>query len=349
MFQTFQNKRILVTGHTGFKGQWLCETLNLFGAEIYGLATTDAYHPIFSNLAENVDEEILCDIRNFDKLKTILMKVKPQVIFHFAAQALVPEAHKYPIQTWETNSIGTLNLLEAVQELDYRPAIIAATTDKVYKFSNKAGGNQENDELGGNEHYSLSKVASELILKLYSTDPTFKYPISAVRSGNVIGGGDTNLSRIIPGIIHALEIEEELEIRNLIGVRPWLHVLDSISGYLTVAHQMLSGRHFTNSVWNLGPSLSEHLSVREILEIVKEIHPTLKFKEKVQNSLTESDSLLIDASKINKELGWKPQFTTKQAIEKTLCWYMDYSDKKIATSDQTSNYFNSLERGKSEN
>jgi CDP-glucose 4,6-dehydratase len=336
----YQNKKVFVTGHTGFKGSWLVSILHLVGAEIKGYAlapenSNDLYPTIDG---DKLCESVISDIRDKPTLTKELLAFQPDFIFHLAAQPLVLRSYEIPCDTFEINVIGTAYLLEAVRSLNKPCSVVLITTDKVYDNKEWHYAYRENDNLGGYDPYSASKAASELIINSYRNSffnvnaysKHFK-AIASARAGNVIGGGDWARDRIIPDIVRALQNEQSIEVRNPFSVRPWQHVLEPLVGYLLLAAKLAGSPSSYSGAWNFGPSMEDNISVKDIVETAIYIFGKGQYHTPLSsNNVHEAGLLKLDISKAINELNWRPKWTAKQAIEKTLAWYLN--DTKTAFS-----------------
>ena len=343
------NKRILVTGHTGFKGSWLSIALNEIGAHLYGLSLSNnnpnsLYQS--ANIGKLYVKEYFIDIRDYNGIKTIIDEINPEYVFHLAAQSLVLMSIKNPIDTFSTNILGTANLLEILLGKDELKGVLIVTSDKVYKFNQKKSYFTETDELGGGiDPYSVSKASAELIaLSMSMTCNSYSIPIATARAGNVVGGCDWAVDRLIPDLFRSVYENTSLEIRNPLATRPWQHVLDCIYGYILIAEQHLSGKTtmLFNS-FNFGPSHS--LSVIEVINLFNEFTGS-KISVKHNNSGDyEQIQLAIDSTKARLELGWAPYFSPEDAIRNTLEFYNEfqqgYGSDQLAKRD-VKKYFSSL-------
>lgn len=328
---TYFGKKVFVTGHTGFKGTWLINWLNLLGAEIKGYSLPpecdiDLYNQV---RGDDLCSSFIGDIRDYKKLKKEVLDFQPDFIFHLAAQALVREGYLDPLNTYETNVIGTANLLNSVRFLKKHCVIVVVTTDKVYENREWHYPYRETDVLGGYDPYSSSKAMSEMVVSSYRNS---FFPLSAIaehqktiataRAGNVIGGGDWAKDRIIPDIIRGLESHNKIKIRNPNSIRPWQHVLDSLYGYLTLGRLLKSNPQKFSEPWNFGPLSTDGISVQRLVEYAISIWGSGEYS--VENSLNEpheSGILKLDVSKTIAELGWRPIWDSHEAIEKTVNWY----------------------------
>ena len=323
----WENKSVVVTGHTGFKGSWLTICLERLGAKVLGISLEPDSNPCLFNAAKisNICNSILCDIRDYKKLENILSEFNPEIVFHLAAQPLVGESYKDPIKTYSTNLMGSINILEVSRSLTSLKSLVIVTTDKVYKNKEWCYPYRENDELGGFDPYSSSKAATEIAVASYR-DSFFKdknLSITTARAGNVIGGGDWAADRLIPDAIRAWRTNEELVIRHPDFIRPWQHVLEPIYGYLLLA-QATYGNISLNGAYNFGPQNNDFISVKRLLEIASDynMRPSIKYLE--EPTYHESNNLVLDYSHSMQTLGYKPRWTIRKSIENTISWYKKY-------------------------
>ncbi len=338
LLNTFKNKKVFLTGHTGFKGTWMTIWLELLGAKVKGYALKPEMPSLFNYVKGNLKvESVISDIRNKKKLEEELLAFQPDFIFHLAAQPLVRESYKIPVETFEVNVIGTANLLDAVRSLKKECAVVIVTTDKVYENLEKDYAYKEADKLGGYDPYSASKAAAEIITESYrlsffnpKESRTYgKKSIATARAGNVIGGGDYAADRIVPDIFRALSKSQIINVRNPNAVRPWQHVLEPLSGYLTLAAAMKKDPQKFASAYNFGPKLKDVRTVEELVQ-----HATKSWGkgnymiENQENAPHEAGTLKLSIKKAKKELHWKPKWNSDVAIEKTIGWYKNSIEKK---------------------
>ncbi len=318
------NKKVLITGHNGFKGSWLSLLLTALGADVYGISLENQDpNSLFNSL--NFDNQIkqeLIDIRNFEKIKKSIQIISPEIIFHLAAQPLVRESYLNPVDTWSTNVMGTISILEAARAMNKRAIFIGITTDKVYQNKEWIYGYREIDRLGGDDPYSSSKAASELAINTWrkSFANNSKLIISSARAGNVIGGGDYAKDRIIPDIIRAFKNNSLLSLRNPNSTRPWQHVLEPLWGYILLAEMMSSNPAFADA-YNFGPGISSN---KTVLELVQEFSKIIKVGLKIdknQNDLKESNLLNLVSEKARSKLNWQPIWNFEKTISITASWY----------------------------
>lgn len=319
-------KKVLITGHTGFKGAWLTLILHSLGAKVYGIGLdVEDSRALYSaaNLAALLEKEFTGDIRDEVFLDTVFATTDFDYVFHLAAQSLVIKSYKNPIETITTNVIGTANVLIRALKSKSLKGISIITTDKVYRNEEWVWPYREVDRLGGKDVYSASKAATELLVwPLVNVFNDVRIPVSTLRAGNVIGGGDWAENRLIPDLIRAVISGNTLKIRNPYSTRPWQHVLDCLNGYLLVAE-----KHFQNPVvdfqsLNFGPK--DELSVEGVVGIFSRTFPGMPEVKIVENTFGEHRALLLDSSQAKHELGWVPKFTVSEAVSETADWYMRY-------------------------
>ena len=324
----FKNKKVIITGHTGFKGSWLTLWMDLLGAKITGISndvlTTPSHYKAI-NLKKNINEKFF-DLSNTKKTINLFKKVKPDFVFHLAAQALVKKSYLDPAGTWKSNLIGTQSVLEALRKLNKKCTAVIITSDKVYKNIETERGYNENDILGGNDPYSSSKSATELLINSYIKSyfsKKSKIYISIARAGNVIGGGDWSEGRLIPDCIKEWSKNKKVLIRSPKSTRPWQHVLEVISGYITLAVHLNKNKKLHGEAFNFGPKIKSRYTVLEILEIIKKRWTNAKWKIKKSN-FEESKLLKLNSQKASKLLKWKCVLNFQQTIELVLDWYRNF-------------------------
>ena len=349
MFNDFyRNKRVLVTGHTGFKGGWLALWLKKLGANISGLSLPPPTHPNLHEIiqAGTFSIEIEADIRSLDALKRAVEKIRPEIVFHLAAQPLVRRSYEEPLETFETNAVGTANLLEAIRAAELACPVVVITSDKCYDNREWEFAYRENDPMGGHDIYSMSKGATELVVQAWRKsffNPNPKLgPVVTVRAGNVIGGGDYAQDRIVPDCVRALSENKPILVRNPGAVRPWQHVLECLSGYLWLGAR-LDGEAKTSrlvSAFNFGPEPSARQPVRRLVEEILKIWPGKWVDGSDPKSPHEATLLSLSIEKAGALLGWHPVWNFSEAIQHTIGWYherhvarstalRDFSSKQI--------------------
>lgn len=348
----YRGKTVLVTGHTGFKGSWLSLWLTMMGARVVGYALAPPTVPNHYDLLNLDMISIEGDIRDGQKLCDVLALHKPEIVFHLAAQPLVRHSYNNPVETYQTNVIGTLNVYEACRRSDSVRAIVSVTTDKVYENKEWHWGYRENDELGGYDPYSSSKACAEILTASYRNSffPLTEYGTShqtllaTARAGNVIGGGDWGKDRLIPDIMKATAIGEPVVIRNPHSVRPWQHVLESLSGYLLLGQKLLNGDASFADSWNFGPMIQDSAAVHSVAKDIHNFWRATNFAVTAgaTDNLHEARMLRLDTSKANSQLQWLPVWNYDKTISKTVEWYRDYYEFGIIkTEDDINAYLNS--------
>ncbi|MCL5261182.1 MAG: CDP-glucose 4,6-dehydratase [Gammaproteobacteria bacterium] len=344
----YKNKKVLVTGHTGFKGSWLVTWLEMLGAKVIGVALEPNTQPAhFQELKLGIQSEIV-DIRDQTKIAKIIHKFKPEIIFHLAAQPLVRDSYTNPCYTFETNVIGTANLLFACRNLEYLKAVVVVTSDKCYDNKEWVWGYRETDPMGGFDPYSASKGCAELVtasfrnsyFNLDAFGKTHQTLIASARAGNVIGGGDWAKDRLIPDIMRAISANETVVIRNPNATRPWQHVLECLSGYLCLGEKLLEGQKEFASAWNFAPQSDGQIPVLQIVKQIQTLWPKMCYEIKSDpNNLHEAHLLKLDSSKANSILKWKSVWSFVDTIEITTNWYRQfYDEKRVATTDDINRY-----------
>jgi CDP-glucose 4,6-dehydratase len=321
----YRGKKVLITGNTGFKGSWLSIWLMELGAEVLGVSLEpknklDNFN--VSNLKTKTDTKIQ-DIRDYDSISSVFEEFKPEMVFHLAAQALVSTSYDDPRLTFETNFIGTLNILEAIKNQDSVKAGVLITSDKCYKNIEQIWGYRENDLLGGNDPYSASKACAEILINSYikSCMTNNKALIASSRAGNVIGGGDWSENRLIPDSFKALYDDRPIIIRNSDSTRPWQFVLEPLKGYLMLGEQLLSGSENHVGSWNFGPPQDNIFTVGEVVEYIIRLWGKGEMQNKNNNMFSESNLLQLDCTKSITQLGWKPSLDFKSSFRFVTDWY----------------------------
>lgn len=339
----WKDKKVFVTGHTGFKGAWLSLWLHDLGAKVTGYALSPPTNPsIFASAQiSSLVDSIIDDVRSKDSVQKAMSQAKPDIIIHMAAQPLVRLSYQFPVETYEINVMGTVNVMEAarycIQNGMNIKAIINVTTDKCYENQEWVWGYREKDALGGYDPYSNSKACSELVTASYRA--SFFHPdhyeehgvsIASARAGNVIGGGDWAADRLIPDSIRALDKEKKIVIRHPDAIRPWQHVLEPLKGYLMLAEKMWeNGRDYAQS-WNFGPDDQDAKSVEWIVrQLCERWGPGARYEtERAAAHLHEAQYLKLDCSKAKSKLGWKPQWTLEQTLDSIVAWHTAFGQKQ---------------------
>lgn len=347
----YHNRKIFITGHTGFKGAWLCAVLYNLNAVMKGYALEPEYiDGLYETLQPSINmQSVVADIRDKARLQKEIESFQPDYIFHLAAQPLVRRSYEIPAETFDVNVVGTANVLEAITSLKKKCTVVAITTDKVYE--NKENHSilyNEDDILGGYDPYSASKACAELIINSFrnsffniKNNRQHQKAIASVRAGNVIGGGDWNKDRIIPDIIRSLKNNQPVEVRNSNAVRPWQHVLEPLCGYLLLGGLLNDDVQKFSKPYNFGPLPDDHLSVREVVETAIKIWGKGEWKDVSNaNEPHEANLLKLDINRAQKELNWHPKLDAQEAIEWTINWYKQSAEIQAAfTFQQIENYF----------
>lgn len=344
----YSGKKVIVTGHTGFKGSWLCAWLQKLGAEVVGVALEPNSKPSHFELLKLDMESHLVDIRDYKEIHKIFTKISPDVVFHLAAQPLVRDSYNDPLYTFGTNVIGTANVLNACRELDMIKAVVIVTTDKCYENKEWVWGYRENDPMGGHDPYSASKGCAELVVASYR-DSFFNLQqfgkkhntlIASARAGNVIGGGDWSKDRLIPDIIEAAVTKNVVQIRNPNATRPWQHVLECLSGYLCLGEKLFCGDAKFAEAWNFAPTDDGTATVLNVVKKIKQQWPLVNYAiQQNQDQPHEANLLKLDCSKANAILQWKNVWDLAQTISVTTEWYKAFHETQaIRTLEDIERY-----------
>lgn len=330
----YRGSRVLITGHTGFKGGWLVLLLRRLGAEVIGYALEPPSSPSFFQAAglENEITHIHGDVRDLHQIKRIIEQYHPTFVFHLAAQSLVRLSYKEPHLTYETNVMGTVNVLEAVRSAKSVQVTVIVTSDKCYANQEMVWGYRENDPLGGQDPYSSSKGCAELITYAYQRSyfplnnygSEHKLALASVRAGNVIGGGDWGADRLVPDCVRALSRGEAIVIRSPHSVRPWQHVLEPLVGYLLLGARLRQDGPSLSGAWNFGPMDSELWCVEDMVKEIINLWEEGSFLVDNNTKLPETHFLKLDCSKASQRLGWRPKYSLRNALKKTISWYKKY-------------------------
>ncbi len=321
----WRSKRVLLTGHTGFKGGWLALWLQRMGAHVTGIALPPSTAPNLYELARVSDgvKSHFCDIRNASALSSIVAEAQPEIVFHLAAQALVRASYKKPLDTFSSNMMGTANLLDALRGLDNVRVAVMVTTDKVYRNQEWPYPYRENDSLGGHDPYSASKAASEMIIASYRDAFLAEQgvAVASARAGNVIGGGDWSEDRLIPDAVRAWETGRILEIRRPQAIRPWQHVLEPLAGYLALAEKLWTQPELAGA-YNFGPHTHEAATVREVAELARAAYGGGEARYGDENAGPhEAGWLALETAKTRATLGLAPKWMLAEAVKRTMDWY----------------------------
>jgi CDP-glucose 4,6-dehydratase len=338
----YRNRRVLLTGHTGFKGSWLALWLKSLGAKVTGLALPPESTPSHWNLLNlDIDEKNI-DIRDAKAVKDVVSSSSPEIVFHLAAQSLVRRSYRDPLETWATNVLGSANVLEACRQTQGVYAIVVITTDKCYENQEQEWGYRESDRLGGYDPYSASKAGAELVVSSYR-DAFFNQVgsplLSSARAGNVIGGGDWSEDRLIPDLVRSINDSKTLEVRYPDATRPWQHVLECLSGYLGLGQKMMEGKKEFAQAWNFGPDNDGNHKVKDVLSGFKERWPVFDWQLTGHLQPHEAKLLQLDSTKARQQIGWRPVWSFDESLNATVDWYRTEMEKNSITSlDQLQNY-----------
>ena len=344
----YKNTKVLITGHTGFKGSWLVLWLLNLGASIVGYSLNTPTDPNHHDILDMDVETVVGNISDLEKLKKTVNTFKPDIVFHMAAQSIVRQSYRNPIETFESNVIGTVNLFEACRHKDSVKAIVNITSDKCYDNQGWIWGYREIDPIGGYDPYSASKGCAELITASYrksffSVDEYHKSHqtlIASVRAGNVVGGGDWGEDRLVPDIMRAASQNRKTVIRNPYATRPWQHVLEPLSGYLLLGQRLLEEKKECSGAWNFGPDAKDH---RNVLSVVKEMQyhwNRIDYQLAAdETNPIEANLLKLDCSKAHSNLNWRPVWNSSGAFGKAVKWYREFYElDRVISKDQLFEY-----------
>lgn len=339
----YRDRRTFVTGHTGFKGSWLCRWLELLGANVRGYALAPPTEPNHFDLIGLKSSSTIGDIRDYVHLLGHIEQCQPEIVFHLAAQASVLYSYDNPVETFGSNVMGTVNVLEACRHTPSVRAVIVVTTDKCYDNKEWVWGYRENDRIGGSDPYSASKSCAELVTASYrrsfcslKDNRRSQYMlVGSARAGNVIGGGDWTADRLIPDAMRAVANGETVRIRNPDSLRPWQHVLEPLAGYLLLGEKLLEGRAEFAEAWNFGPEAKSNLSVSEIVEAMRRYWPAVSGEyAELENKPHEASLLMLDSTKARRQLDWRPVWGIETTLERTADWYRGYLEDGLVTTDR---------------
>lgn len=353
----WQGKRVFLTGHTGFKGSWLSLWLQQLGAEVTGFSLVPSTQPNLFETAnvENGMTSIIGDIRDLEHVKKVFKQVQPEIVIHMAAQALVRYSYDNPVETYATNVMGTLHVLEAIRSITTVRSAVMITTDKCYENKEWQWGYRENEAMGGHDPYSSSKGCAELLIASYRNSffPAGKHnqhqtAIASARAGNVIGGGDWSEDRLVPDIIKAFVNQKTVNIRNPKAIRPWQHVLEPLSGYLVLAEKLYTEGNEFAEAWNFGPKSEDVKPVQWIVEkMALQWGDKVKWNVDTEEHPHEAHYLRLDCSKANENLHWHPQWDLPHALQKIIKWHkaiLDGKDMQNMCIEQINEYSQGLDK-----
>lgn len=339
----YRGRRVLVTGHTGFKGSWLALWLASLGSRVAGLSLDPPSRPSHWDLLQlAIDDDRRADIRDPAAVAAALAAARPEIVFHLAAQSLVRPSYADPLATWSTNVMGTAHVLEACRHQPGVRAVVVVTSDKCYENREVPAAYREGDALGGHDPYSASKAGAELVAasyrRSYFGDAT-SARVATARAGNVIGGGDWSQDRLVPDLVRAMAAGGTLEIRSPAAVRPWQHVLESLSGYLLLGQHLLAGDAAAARAWNFGPAAQDACTVQAVLEKLQSHWPQVAWRTSAGAHPHEATLLQLDSSLAQERLGWRPVWALDEALLHTAQWYRAWlGDATVASRSQFASY-----------
>ncbi len=335
-WEVFKGKNIIITGHSGFKGSWLTRWLEILGAKVIGISIDIPTEPSnYKILREkSIIKDYWTDIRDIDTLTRIFQDTKPDMLFHLAAQALVSKSYENQLATYNTNVIGSINVLHAATNCEQIPKVVMVTSDKCYRNNEWCYGYRENDYLGGDDPYSASKAAAEILinsfLKSYNSKNKIPLYLATARAGNVIGGGDWAESRIVPDCIRAWANNNKVIIRSPNSTRPWQHVLEPLGGYLLLMQKLFKGdKQINGESFNFGPSLLQEITVGNLVESMSKEWGEKGSYDLHESSFKEAGLLKLNCDKANALLGWRPVFSASETFDMTIKWYKTFYNSTI--------------------
>ncbi len=340
----YRGKTVFVTGHTGFKGSWMCKVLEMYGANVVGYALEPTTSPNLFSLLNLKIHSIIGDIRDLDHLSTAMKQCSPEIVIHMAAQPIVREGYRDPVYTYQTNVMGTVHVCEAIRQCESVKSFVNVTTDKVYRNNEWPWGYRETDPLDGYDPYSNSKSCSELVTSCYKNSffDTKKIAVSTCRAGNVIGGGDFAPDRILPDCVRAMKNKEKIFVRNPHSVRPYQHVLEPVAAYLLLAMKQYDDLRLAGN-YNIGPKERDCISTGELVDLFCRIWGDAQWEMvSIDDAPHEANFLKLDSSKIRSVIGWKPCWNMEESVQKTVVWSQEYlaeKDVNAVTERQIREYF----------
>jgi CDP-glucose 4,6-dehydratase len=353
----WQGRRVLVTGHSGFVGGWASFWLHRLGAKVAGFSLAPASNPSFHDVIRlpEMADEVIADIRDLAALRACVERTRPQVVFHLAAQPIVRQAFRDPVETFSTNVMGTVNVLESLRSCKELEAIVVFTTDKVYRNSDWPWPYRETDALGGDEPYSASKSGAELVCEAFRNSYFGRaqkpVPLQVVRAGNIIGGGDWSLDRLLPDAVRAFAAGKPLILRNPNAVRPWQHVLEPVRGMLALAEAAIAGQISDAEGWNMGPAETQGVRVGALADIAAGIWGKgALWRLEGDGAIPEANLLTLDSHRIAQAVGWRTIWPAGAAVERSIAWYRDHlqgAEMRGVTERQIAAYVEEVRGGNS--
>jgi len=347
----YNKKKILITGHTGFKGSWLVHWLSRYNVKIMGIGLNPDHK---LNLFKFLDKKKLIDkrfdIADYKKLEKNILEFKPDLIYHLAAQSLVKKSIINPLETLRTNIIGTANILNCINKINKKTTSVIVTSDKCYQNRNLLRGYSEKDRLGGHDPYSASKASAEIVFKSYFNSilkKNKKIRIATARAGNVIGGGDWSQNRLVPDCVRAWALNKKVDIRNPNSTRPWQHVMEPLSGYIALSYYLQKNTEINGESFNFGPKFNEVANVKKVLQLSKKYWDKAEFKVYKEKFFKEDHLLKLNSSKAKKILKWKKILSLEKTLELTMSWYNKFYQNNVKVSkllDNDINYYLKLKK-----
>lgn len=335
----YAGRRVLVTGHTGFKGAWLVAWLRQLGAQVHGLALPAAPNSHWQRLNMDVPS-LWVDLRDADAVRAAVAQARPEIVFHLAAQAIVSEGYRAPRDTFATNVLGLVHLLDALRATEGVRAVVNVTSDKCYDIpAHDPRPRCESDALGGADPYSASKGCAEIVAACYARSFFQRVRLVSARAGNVIGGGDDSVDRLLPDLMRGAACGAVTPVRNPHAVRPWQHVLEPLTGYLRLGQMLLGGVRVPLPAYNFGPDATNQWSVGAVIEAAQRCWPAVHVREQAKPEMAETSLLRLDSAAAHRDLAWAPVWSTAQAIERTVRWYRASAETgAILTTDDLNDY-----------
>ena len=329
----WKGRKVFLTGHTGFKGGWLSLWLNQLGAHVYGYALAPTEESIFNSasVATALSHNHLGDIRNLAALTQAMQRTEPEIVIHMAAQPLVRQSYLDPVTTYSTNVMGTVHVFEAIRKTSSVKAVLNITTDKCYDNQEQAAGYREDDPMGGDDPYSSSKGCAELVSSAYrkSFFSRSEIALATARAGNVIGGGDWAIDRIVPDAMRAFVHRQPLVVRNPHAIRPWQHVLEPLAGYLMLCQQLMTEPKAFSEGWNFGPNEEDAVAVKRVCELlIANWGEDASWQQDLNEHPSETHCLKLDCTKSKTRLNWKPVWPLERAFQQTVAWYKAWQHKQ---------------------
>jgi CDP-glucose 4,6-dehydratase len=336
----YSDRRVFLTGHTGFKGSWMALWLEQLGSTVTGYALDPSTAPNHFDLLDFGLNSVIADLKEADLLRAEMERAQPEIVFHLAAQPIVLRSYEDPVETFETNVLGTARLLEACRHVKSVKAVVVITTDKCYENREWVYGYRETDALGGHDPYSASKACTELVTasfrkSFFDATSDREVLVASARAGNVVGGGDWTEHRLVPDVMRAASESKPVQIRNPRSSRPWQHVLEPLSGYLALGAKLLKGSEEFATAWNFGPAIESNLTTEQLFELMQRSWPEIQCEiTPMESAPHEAGLLMLDSTKAQRELDWRPVWGIEPTLHETVRWYRTYYEEQRAISAQ---------------